>query len=478
MSPSYTNYINNDSDKSIERHQSSINQEFEKRNEFFIDPKSKKYDKQYFSMYQYRLSILKQRIYENAMSKWGHGTRKVNDQTIIKQDKILDITSGRLCWVIGTIFCDAKYKLDILSDVEKGSDDVLPLVPVSYLDESEQSIVMLEDESGRAVLHNEEFLNNNLLVTGCIVAVLGVEIQAGIFEIMDVIYPKCAPQKSLTLPTPTNQSTKIALVSGLNIGLHGHYDLKLELLKQYLTGELGGDQDKTFNGSISQLIIAGNSIEPIQDITAENDLKNFITTNNYGSKNISKYNNESLKLLDQFLNDVLINLSVSIMPGENDPAEICLPQQPLHKALFKTNQSILGSDRLSRLTNPVWFELDNIRFLGTSGQNVDDIKKYCTKKSTSIEIMKSSMKWQNFVPTAPDTLYCYPYENYDPFIFNNDLPHLYFVGNQDMYGTDIYECADSGSKIRLISLPDFKKTGEFVVIDLSTLEPELIKIEL
>ena len=26
-----------------------------------------------------------------------------------------------------TVFCDAKYKLDILNDVEKGTDDVLPL---------------------------------------------------------------------------------------------------------------------------------------------------------------------------------------------------------------------------------------------------------------------------------------------------------------------------------------------------------------
>ncbi|KAI5964348.1 HYS2 [Candida pseudojiufengensis] len=437
-------------------------------------------------MYQYRLNILKERINSNAMKKWGNGTRKIDGQTITKQDKILDITSGKLCWVIGTIFCDAKYKLNILNDVEKGSDDILPLVPVSYLGDDdgnndEQSIVMLEDESGRAVLHNEEFLKKNLLVTGCIVAVLGIEIQAGIFEIMDVIYPKCAPQKSLNLPIQ-GENKKIALISGLNVGLNSNYDLKLEILKEYLIGELGGENDRNFNSKISQLIIVGNSIEPIRDITSENDLKNFITTNNYGSKNISKYNNESLVLLDQFLNDLLINLPISIMPGENDPSEICLPQLPLHKSLFKLNQSIIGQNRLSRLTNPVWFEINNIKFLGTSGQNVEDIKKYIPKSqqqlNSSIEIMKSSMKWQNFIPTAPDTLYCYPYDNYDPFIFNKDLPHLYFVGNQPKFETDIYKCVDSNSTVRLISIPDFKKTGEFVVLDLNTLEPEVIKIEL
>ena len=59
--------------------------------------------------------------------------------------------------MIGTVFCDAKYKLDILNDVEKGTDDVLPLEPVTYVNEDEQPIVMLEDESGRAILNNDNF---------------------------------------------------------------------------------------------------------------------------------------------------------------------------------------------------------------------------------------------------------------------------------------------------------------------------------
>ena len=94
-------------------------EEFTKRNEFFLKPGSRKYAKQYFSMYQYRLKNLRDRVHKTAMEKWGHGTKKINGNTIEKQDKILDIASGKLCWVIGTVFCDAKYKLDILNDVEK-----------------------------------------------------------------------------------------------------------------------------------------------------------------------------------------------------------------------------------------------------------------------------------------------------------------------------------------------------------------------
>ena len=62
-------------------------------------------------------------------------------------------------------------------------------------------------------------------------------------------------------------------MSGLNIGDEGHYDLKLELLKQYLLGELGNAEDKLDGSLISQLIIAGDSIMPIQNLRAEMDLK-------------------------------------------------------------------------------------------------------------------------------------------------------------------------------------------------------------
>lgn len=476
---SYSEYIAKSIDDvdDVNRSDIIIPEEFSKRNEFFLAPGSRKYSKQYYSMYQYRLQNLKPRVTEIAIKKWGDGSQKIDGQVIFKTNKILDITSGKLCWVIGTVFCDAKYKLNILDDVEKGTDDVLPAVPVTYIDNGDAPIVMLEDESGRAILHNDEYLKKNLLVTGCIVAVLGMELQAGIFEIMDVVYPECAPQKPLTSGT----SGKVALVSGLNIGEESHYDLKLELLKQYLIGELGSGDDKSSSSLISQLIIAGNSIMPIENLRAEMDLKNYITTNNYGSKNISKYNAESLKLLDNFIKDIVVSLPVAVLPGNNDPAEICLPQQPLHKMLFRTNKSLLGSDRLMRMTNPQWMEVNGVRILGTSGQNVDDIKRYVVDTPeraapSSIEIMESNIKWQNFAPTAPDTLYCYPYDNFDPFVLVEELPHVYFVGNQKKFDTKKLEY--EGKTVRLISVPSFQESGEIILLDLNTLDTEIVKIEL
>ena len=211
------------------------------------------------------------------------------------------------------------------------------------------------------------------------------------------------------------------------------------------------------------------------------DLKNYITTNNYGSKNISKYNAESLKQLDIFLKDILVSLPVAVMPGDHDPAEVCLPQQALHKMLFRTNKALLGSDRLIRTTNPQWMEVNGVRMLGTSGQNVDDVMRYIPDTNgsispTSIQVMESNIKWQNFAPTCPDTLYCYPYDNYDPFIFAEELPHVYFVGNQKKY--DFKKLAYEGKTVSLISVPNFKESGEIVLLDLNTLETEVVTIEL
>lgn len=453
--------------------------DFPRNNEFTLTTTDRKYDRQFYSMYQYRFKDLKERVMQNAVSKWGNGDKKVDGRTLVKQDKILDIKRGEVCWVIGTVFCDLKNKLNIFQDVEKGIDDVLPMVPDNYRSETESessTSVMLEDESGRAILHNDEYLKNNLLVTGCIVGVLGIEIQAGIFEIMDIAYPSISPQLTMN-PTPGN---KLILVSGLNIGDDTTSDLRLEMLAQYVRGELGLDVDKENMSQVSRMIIAGDSIEPLAEVR---DLSagDFVTTNNYGSKNISTFNPESAIKLDLFLREILVTLPVLVMPGANDPAEICLPQQPLHKSMFRSSLPLLNGNHLVRATNPQWFEQDSVRILGSSGQNVDDVYRYMSRESSTPEnagkstlaVMENNIRWQNIVPTAPDTLYCYPYENFDPFLLD-ETPHVYFVGNQESFQTDMV--TNENINVRTISIPKFSTTGEFVVLDLVTLEANVVKI--
>lgn len=93
---------------------------------------------------------------------------------------------------------------------------------------------------------------------------------------------------------------------------------------------------------------------------------------------------------------------------------------------------VIGS---CRVTNPHEFEVDGISFLGTSGQNIDDIYKYSVEENR-LMLLQRVLDWGHLVPTAPDTLTCYPLSDSDPFILKS-APHVFFVGNQPCYSSQL-----------------------------------------
>ena len=434
---------------------------YDKQYDFRIATRN--YEKQFFSMYQHRLNLLKGRVDLVAIQKWGTGDKKRDGHTIKHRKKILDIASGELCWVSGTVFCDLQGKLNILKDVEAGDDDKLPEEKKSYVDGKEE-IVMLEDESGRAILHNPEFLTKNLLVTGCIVAILGVEVQAGVFEIIDIAYPEPAPQ---TQRTKQDTENYIAFVSGLNFDSLAD-SMNSELLQQFLVGELGSDAEQDLASKISHLVIAGNSIVSGKPVVDEK--------NHYGLKNTSTLSLENIEKFDSFIHELLPSISVTVLPGPKDPTETLIPQPPLHRSLFKTSKAYLSEKQL--VSNPMWLQKGDLRILGTSGQNLDDIYKYFNEKPPIMKIMESCIQWQNIAPTAPDTLYCYPNEETDPFTLS-ETPHVFFSGNQTEYGFKLVEIGSGGktNRVSLISIPSFSLTGQLVLLDTSTLTCRVVTFE-
>ena len=78
------------------------------------------------------------------------------------------------------------------------------------------------------------------------------------------------------------------------------------------------------------------------------------------------------------------------------------------------------------------------RLLGTSGQNIDDIFKYMEEGYDSrLTMATQTLQWAHIAPTAPDTLWCFPFTDRDPFLIS-DRPDVYFVGNQPNFGTTTY----------------------------------------
>lgn len=80
-------------------------------------------------------------------------------------------------------------------------------------------------------------------------------------------------------------------------------------------------------------------------------------------------------------------------------------------------------------------------------------------------------------PTAPDTLFCYPFSDRDPFILTR-TPDVYFIGNQPRFETRLIESdKDSSVKARVILVPSFAVTGEIVLINCKTLDTKVIRFQ-
>ena len=96
-------------------------------------------------------------------------------------------------------------------------------------------------------------------------------------------------------------------------------------------------------------------------------------------------------------------------------------------------------DLLCRVTNPHEFEVDGVAFLGTSGQNIEDIDRYSTDEDR-LRMLEHVLEWGHLAPTAPDTLTAYSFSDKDPFVIES-APHVLFAGNQPSFQSKLVEGA-------------------------------------
>ena len=71
----------------------------------------------------------------------------------------------------------------------------------------------------------------------------------------------------------------LAVVSGLSIGTGSQADAQIQMLVEYLSGEVGGHDDQTIASQITRLVIAGNSLLSVADIEngTEEDEKKLVS---------------------------------------------------------------------------------------------------------------------------------------------------------------------------------------------------------
>ena len=285
---------------------------------------------------------------------------------------------------------------------------------------------MLEDESGRLRLIGTP-LQTEMLVTGCIIAVMGTENADGDFEIVDLKVPDLPRQpqrweRDDAAGVLAKSSTKeekqrtgggiVAIISGLGISGDEADSLSLDLLMEFLLGEAGGSAEQHEASHISRLIIAGNSLAESAPLPSRDDLSGKKNGKKYGYDS-SAYNPAPTIHLDTFLSTLLPSLPITLIPGDTDPANVSLPQQPIHSALFPQSRAYAampGSGEpgwFDSVTNPWEGDVDGWRIMSTGGQPVDDVYKY-VDGDERLEMMESMLRWRCGAPTAPDTLCEYP----------------------------------------------------------------------
>ncbi|KAK5112927.1 hypothetical protein LTR62_003749 [Meristemomyces frigidus] len=469
------------------------------------------YQQQYADMYFARLAQIKPAVESIASDAWADF--HIGGEKATRKERVLDVRQGELCFVIGTVYMEMPLKPNVLEDIGKEHWIAAPPPRVKYdlgagQGDSEHGAhagggkglpgtqVMLEDESGRLRLTGS-YLQGGLLVTGAIVAVIGTENSDGDFEVLDLRVPDLPRQpprwetedgvaalQGKGASKKRNKAGKVAIVSGLGFSGDEGDTLSLDMLMEYLLGESADPESQEVASNISRLIIAGNSLSHGAPIPSREEMAAVakkVGRKTYGYDS-SSYNAAPTDRLDQWIATLLPSLPITLLPGEQDPTSTSLPQQPVHAAMFPHSRAYMSQPTTNEsagwfdsTTNPAEFNVDGWRCLATGGQPVDDVYKYLPDCEERLEMMEAMLRWRLTAPTAPDTLWCYPFQDGDQFVLK-ECPHVYIVGNQPKFETVVIE-GPLGQQVRLIAAPKFKETGELVLLDCETLVPELVKFE-
>ncbi|GAB1865688.1 DNA polymerase delta small subunit [Camponotus japonicus] len=409
------------------------------------------FSKQFCHIYSVRLAELKAILIPRIIAKWG----KVK---ILKLAELEDY-EGQECVIVGTLYKHQKWKPSILHELSEDYQLTLPELRSNYCSEKDQ--LFLEDEMLRIRLLVEDAEMKNY-VTGIVCAILGHKEKDGNFVVKEWCFPGCVPKSSLT---QLKSKGKLLFLSGLDLA-NNSKSLSLGLLTEWICGMAGNAIVQENATCIVQIIIAGNSVKTV---TKTNTLMGHAE----GKAQDAAIANEvavATTLLDVFLSEIATCCCITLMPGQHDPVNAMLPQKPLHPCILPLTSRF---ESFKGATNPWIGKIAERVIMGSSGQPIEDIIKATGATDISpLDWLERTLFWRHMCPTAPDTLPVHPYSVKDPFIINY-CPDIYFVGNTDKFETKLWR-GEGNQVVRLICIPKFSSTNLAVMVDIETLDTEII----
>ncbi|PHJ22907.1 dna polymerase epsilon subunit b protein [Cystoisospora suis] len=476
---------------------------------------TRKYQQQYSAVYFARLATLKSTLLGEAKRRWPG---------IPVHACIRDVQTWQECAVAGTLYKDMILKPSVLKEY---LDDLeLQTRPNTFLSDTDS--LFLEDQTARVRLvttgppsggpggtsrqSSGRELRVNSVVTGLLIAVRGVSSDNGRFEVRDFClcgapaFPRLAPVAPRLpleaagrngLERADLNSKFVAFVSDLRVGDPRTNSTHLQLLRDFILGAFGGITERSLASRIVRLIVAGNALSAAQSSSPSGStgLPASSSSSPLASSSAVTSNASSalslktmLQEADVYFSQFASSIPVDLMPGPDDPTTYALPQRPLHSALLPCSRAYAS---MHGVPNPHSFVLDQIRFIGSSGQAVRNI---CAFSDLSpLGALRLCAEGRCLAPTAPDSLSFYPFVKDDPFCISTDedFQHVYFSACHDALSFERMpagsvrksdsgcegETECEGMKVEeeradgplLLCVPSFAKTSTLVLVDLQTL---------
>ena len=406
--------------------------------------------------------------------------------------------------------------------------------------------LMLEDSSGRVLLQG---LNPERFCTGVVLGVYGNLLPNGSVEV--ICYAFAGDPRMSYVPRPLPRTTDgavepcyIAFVSGLNVNLPRDSSKEehaavakarasLELLVDFLCGNTGNTALRAKAKHVSRVVIGGDSIAPTDELKLKKKVKldpsDHVRLNDDKAQAGIVTSAVLMRELDAVLERVVSSVEVEMMPGDNDMSDAFQPQQPLHPVLLPKSAR---HSTLRLVSNPFCFTAvppacalkgetgekegsdkkkhkaevsEGVNVFVTSGQNINDVARE-SRFPSRLDTMSLVIESGCACPTAPNTLFSYPFCNYDPFLFQQ-TPHCLVACDQPRFETRFstleemheethhsYAAAEAqkapgrtqtafaaagnedenderrgvGAGVRLICVPSFARSGALVLVDVNS----------
>ncbi|KAF1757697.1 hypothetical protein GCK72_014153 [Caenorhabditis remanei] len=411
--------------------------------------------RQYFEVYEARVNALKPRIIEIAERDIGKGKFKHISLSDAKQDEeifVIGVIVKRIAArpsILKSLLNEDKVAYD---DYEGDEEDDVK----RYAGSSEDRI---ELESEKQTVRLDGAISMDECATGCCVGVLGKLGKEGVFHVNRLIWPSSKISKK------SAAEGTIVFVSGLELTGDMEDDQLtisgLEFMSEWMNSEALGENQCP---PIDRVVVIGPIVETKSNGCDVQSVVRTLTLSRTEKQSSAKALITVDKLISSIAEKPLVN-TVDVTPGVGDPCSSMWPLPPIHRVCLQ--RCAMSQKKVNLVTNPYEFEVNGLRVMTMSGENVTELLR-TSHKWTGADVLANLVKWQHVAPNCPDTLDAFPMAERDPLVMET-TPHIIVCGNQPQAEFRRVPIDGSDSTCLVVCLPKFSKTRVACFLNLKDL---------